>query len=447
MIRFRPELLLIFLAFAAAESRAGDEPPSLTVEGYTDRLSYRAGEEIEFHVSTTAATYSLEIARLGAETKVVLHEGRPARRRPTRSPRTPRRTAAAGRSRTGSRCPPSGRRAITTSGSGSPTAAASSSAGTGGRPRSTVLHRPPVGARARTSQILLQLCTNTYNAYNNWGGYSLYAYNGRDKVQGRRVSFDRPLAGQFRQLGAAVRRLGRDATATRSTTASTATSSSTPSCSKHYKLVLSVGHDEYWSAPMRDHLEAFIGRGRQRRVLQRQHLLLAGPQRGQAAGRWPAGSRRSTTTRSSRRATTARSRPLWSHHLVDRPENTLTGVGFLCGGYHRSHGQFMDGKGAFTVHRPDHWLFEGTGLKRGDEFGGEAHGRRLRVRRLRVRRWKDGLPVPTAPRRHAGGLRDPGDLPRPLAPRRLRVVRALPARRAAPAARPCWAPTRAAARW
>jgi hypothetical protein len=62
---------------------------------------------------------------------------------------------------------------------------------------------------------------------------------------------------------------------------------------------------------------------------------------------------------------------LWSHHLLDRPENQLTGVGFLYGGYHLSHGQYMDGSGAFEVHRPEHWVFAGTGLKQGEEFGGE----------------------------------------------------------------------------
>ena len=80
--------------------------------------------------------------------------------------------------------------------------------------------------------------------------------------------------------------------------------------------------------------------------------------------------------------------------MVKRPENTLTGVGFLWGGYHKSHGQLMDGSGAFTTHRPEHWVFEGTGLKRGDEFGGkgsivgyECDGCHLE--------WKDGLPFPT----------------------------------------------------
>ena len=79
---------------------------------------------------------------------------------------------------------------------------------------------------------------------------------------------------------------------------------------------------------------------------------------------------------------------------MQRPENQLTGVGFLWGGYHKSHGQLMDGSGAFTVHRPEHWLFAGTGLKRNDAFGGkdtivgyECDGCELV--------WKDGLPFPT----------------------------------------------------
>jgi hypothetical protein len=85
---------------------------------------------------------------------------------------------------------------------------------------------------------------------------------------------------------------------------------------------------------------------------------------------------------------------LWSHHLVDRPENTLTGVGFLFGGFHLSHGQLMDGSGAYTVHRPEHWIFAGTGLERGGAFGGkhtivgyECDGCEFET--------VDGLPVPT----------------------------------------------------
>jgi hypothetical protein len=89
---------------------------------------------------------------------------------------------------------------------------------------------------------------------------------------------------------------------------------------------------------------------------------------------------------------------LWSHYLVGRPENTLTGVGFLWGGYRKSHGQFMNDPAEYTVHRAGHWLFAGTGGKPGDRFGGkdtvvgyECDGCELA--------WKGDLPAPT----HADG--------------------------------------------
>jgi hypothetical protein len=72
----------------------------------------------------------------------------------------------------------------------------------------------------------------------------------------------------------------------------------------------------------------------------------------------------------------------------------MTGVGFLHGGYHKSHDQLMDGSGAYAVHRPEHWLFEGTSLAKGQEFGGkdtivgyECDGCEIE--------WRDGLPFPT----------------------------------------------------
>ncbi|HEU4904834.1 MAG TPA: N,N-dimethylformamidase beta subunit family domain-containing protein, partial [Solirubrobacterales bacterium] len=52
--------------------------------GYTDRLSYRPGEEVRFHVSTSASRYSIEIARVGARRDVVwTRSGLPGSLHPT----------------------------------------------------------------------------------------------------------------------------------------------------------------------------------------------------------------------------------------------------------------------------------------------------------------------------------------------------------------------------
>src|SRR6478752_5333440 len=48
------------------------EPRPLFVEGYTNQLSYAPGEEVSLCVSTTAAKYAIEVARVGAKREVVL---------------------------------------------------------------------------------------------------------------------------------------------------------------------------------------------------------------------------------------------------------------------------------------------------------------------------------------------------------------------------------------
>ena len=58
-------VILAGLMFASARAdQPQSEPGSLYVEGYTDQLSYQAGDDIKFRVSTTAPTWSLEISRL-----------------------------------------------------------------------------------------------------------------------------------------------------------------------------------------------------------------------------------------------------------------------------------------------------------------------------------------------------------------------------------------------
>jgi hypothetical protein len=353
------------------------------VEGYADQLSYVAGDEVRFHVASTARAFDVQITRLGAEPMTVWkkdaipgtdHPVPPdASSRGCRWPETFRVKVPADW--------PSGYYAVRLAPSGDAKASPSEAF--------FVVRSASPG---KDTKVLLQLSTNTYNAYTNWGGYSLYAYNGRHHVQGRRVSFDRPLSSQFRTWELPFVQWAEKA-GYKIDYAVNSDLEFRPELLKHYKLVLSVGHDEYWSAPMRDHLERFIAGGGNVAFFSGNTCCwqVRSEDGGRALACWKQAYRDDPVFRTGdhRRLST-----LWSHHLVSRPENTLTGVGFLHGGYRKSHGQFMTEPAEFTVHRPDHWLFGGTNLKRGDVFGGkdtvvgyECDGCELT--------WRDGLPFPT----------------------------------------------------
>jgi hypothetical protein len=369
-----------------------DEVAGLSIEGYASQLSYAAGDVVEFHISTTATRYAMEITRLGAgEPKIVWSKTD----LPGASYPIPEHTSSQG-----CNWPVSYRLTVPAdwkTGYYNVRLRASDNGGKFvGRNRRTaevdVFFIVRTAVPGRDSRILLQLCTNTYNAYNNWGGGSLYAFHGRANLQGHRVSFNRPLEGQFRQWELAF-----VAWAERNGFALDYCANSDlefhPELLEHYKLVLSVGHDEYWSAPMRDHLEAFIKRGGNVAFFSGNTCCwqVRSEENGRALTCWKQGFNQDPVFVTADHRTLS---TLWSHHLVKRPENQLTGVGFLHGGYHLSHGQYMDGKGAFRVHRPDHWALTGTGLKADQDFGGrhtivgyECDGCEYEI--------KDGQPVPT----------------------------------------------------
>ena len=376
---------------AWASTIAPDNPASLFVEGYTGQLSVAPGEDVTFHVSSGAKKFNVEIARLGAKDKVVWwRKGVPGQAYPV-----PEFASSKG-------CdwPEALRIKIPNdwqTGYYKVTLRVEDRGGKfTGRGRRTAESSCFFVVRSsnpgKDTKILLQLSTNTYNAYNNWGGSSLYAYHGRGGIQGNRVSFDRPPASQFTSWEYDFVKWAEN----NGYTIDYAVNSDLefrPEILDHYRLVLSVGHDEYWSTPMRDSLENFIAEGGnvaffsgntccwQVRSEDNGRALTCFKENFYQDPVYATGDHTLLTS-------------LWSHHLIKRPENQLTGVGFLWGGFHKSHGQFMDGSGAFKVHRPDHWIFEGTGLKRDDEFGAkntivgyECDGCELE--------WRDGLPYPT----------------------------------------------------
>jgi hypothetical protein len=373
----------------------GAEPAAASIEAYTDQLSYHAGDRVKLHVSTSAPRFAIEVARLGARRQLVLGE---------QGLRGGRHPVPPDASSYGCRWPaafqfdvpegwPSGYYQVLLRTQEDNGRTASGEAFFVVRPRHP----------GRETRILLQLCTNTYNAYNNWGGSSLY---GGPAGPARRVSFDRPYIGfvpgdRFTSLYSGWRKWEQpfvawaEAAGYRLDFAVNSDLEFRPEILRGYRLVLSVGHDEYWSAPMRDHLEAFIAAGGNAAFFSGNTCFwqVRSEEHGRALVSWKMDFDRDPVYKTAdHRLLTG----MWSNRLVKRPENRLTGVSFAYGGYHR----FFEfgGEGCYTIHRPEHWVFAGTGLRRGDRLGAkdkivgyECDGCRFTL--------EGGLPVPT----HADG--------------------------------------------
>jgi hypothetical protein len=370
-------------ALSRAEQQLPSEP---FVFGYTDQISYAAGEVVLFHLSSSEPQVALTISRLGLETEQVHQES--GIRCLTHA--IPDRASSGG-------CgwPDAFRFTIPSHWKSGYYQVALETEGDE-TTQGMLFFVVRASDSAPKSKILLQLATNTYNAYTNWGGHSLYSYHDRDGLQGHQVSFDRPISSQFGKWELPFVKWA-EKNGYAMDYAVNSDLEFRPEILKNYALVLSLGHDEYWSSPMRDHLEQFIQDGGNVAFFSGNTCCwqVRSSEDGRRLTSWKQTPNMDPLFRTGdhRLLSTA-----WSHHLVGRPENQLTGVGFLWGGYHRSHGQFMDGSAAFTVHRPDHWLFAGTDLKRGDAFGSndtivgyECDGCEMT--------WVDGLPAPT----HADG--------------------------------------------
>ena len=107
-----------------------------------------------------------------------------------------------------------------------------------------VVRRPP-GA----CDVLVRLGTNTYQAYNGWGGHSLYPSES-EAMKGAIVSFDRPAPPSFFEYDAYLVQWLEGFAARSGVTIDYATNFDVhrdPDGLDRYRLVISASHDEYWS--------------------------------------------------------------------------------------------------------------------------------------------------------------------------------------------------------
>jgi hypothetical protein len=218
----------------------------------------------------------------------------------------------------------------------------------------------------RPSDLLFQASVTTYQAYNDWGGRSLYS-----KPRASKVSFNRPyLHGHgtghllYWELSMVqfLEKEGYDVTYT--TDVDTHERGNLLGLHKGF---LSGGHDEYWSWQMRDNVEAARDIG--------VNLAFFGSNVGYWQIRLDPSSITGDADRtiicyknqnsdpishsddiSRRRLTTVKFRS----HPVDRPEDALVGVMY----------ETDPVESDIVVSEASSWVFEGTGLKNGDHLPG-----------------------------------------------------------------------------
>jgi hypothetical protein len=283
--------------------------------------------------------------------------------------------------------------------------------------------RPAADDRA---PILLILATTTWNAYNDWGGPSLY-------TGGTRVSFERPFAKGFLVKPEPVGRMmqttpDREAMGYRSwarplglsdwsggagwwnwerpflrwaagngyriDVATSYDLEARQGLLEGRRLTLHVGHDEYWSRGMRDALDAFVARGGNTAIFSGNtcfwQIRFEDDGRAMTCFKYRADPEDPVLGTGEERLLSG----AWSDRRVGRPESSTIGLTFTRGGYSRYGLGSPEASGGYTVARPEHWAFDGTGLGSGDVFGTrdaivayEVDGCAFELR--------DGRPVPT----------------------------------------------------
>jgi hypothetical protein len=327
----------------------------MSIQGYASAASVAPGGAIGLHVDNTPAgadaTVTLRVTRLGAPAPMDLSATFSAGHPPT--PPTAA-TSGCGWPRSYTLDVPAGWP------SGVYQATVTNADGDAEHLAFVVRARVP-GEGAR---VLLCYPSTTFQAYNDWGGQSLYG----DGLRARRVSFDRPggmgpgrTAPFVRWLAArgiavdvcASQDLHEDATLLR-----------------RYQLFLSSGHDEYWTKEMRDHLEAFIVGGGNAAFFSGNVCFWQA--RFEDAGRALV-CYRDALEDPLAGVDDSRVTVQWASSPVNRPENTLTGVGSRHGAESWVAAEEWKKEG-YRVNFPEHWAFEGTGLALGDTFATGAVG-------------------------------------------------------------------------
>lgn len=226
--------------------------------------------------------------------------------------------------------------------------------------------------RGPHARFLMASAVSTPQAYNFFGGRSLYGRMVGNAIQwgngaATAVSFDRPYGTpngipwevQMWELPF-VRWL--EQTGINCDFCTSIDLHSDAALLNRYCMLLSVGHDEYWSKEMRDNVEAFIRNGG--------NVAFFSGNTCWWQIRFEANNRRMVCYRQAQLdplngQDNSRVTVNWYQPPVARPENSLTGVSFRYGAFYGNAVPLV----GYTVRAANHWVFTGTGLANGNVFG------------------------------------------------------------------------------
>jgi len=135
-----------------------------------------------------------------------------------------------------------------------------------------------------------------------------------------------------------------------------------------YPALIVAGHSEYWTAPARDAVEAWIDAGGRFAVFSGNTAFWKVRFEDEGATfvchKW-----NGFTADPVAAADPAQGTHLWSHKAFARPEAAMTGLTFLFGGYHRLGACVARGDAGYTVYDERHWALAGADLYYGDVIG------------------------------------------------------------------------------
>ena len=321
------------------------------VRGFANRTSVAAGEPLTLYVGTAARTFEVTAYRMG------FYGGRGGREMWRSGPRpgTIQAPARTDRSTNMRDAPWQPSLTVDTAGWVPGSYLLKLTSDNGGQSQIPLVVRDD----ERASAVHIQHDVTTWQAYNKWGGASLYeGSGGRSNV----VSFDRPYDGSgsgnflggVYEIAALVESLGLDVTY--STSLDT---HARPAAVQRHKVWISPAHDEYWSLEMRRGVEAardagvnlvFLGANCMFRRIRLEDSPL-GP--GRHVVNYRIAKNDPLYAKDPSRVTSS-----WREAPAAEPESSLIGT------YYESNPVKAD----MVIVDADAWMFAGTGVKNGDRW-------------------------------------------------------------------------------